>query len=253
MNIDLGGMTAFVTGGSKGIGKGIAEALVKCGANVGLTARGQDDLDAAVAELNEIRDGASFGVVGDVSDFGSITAAVAAVVDRFGGLDFAVNNAGIDGDGGLLHETGPENWRRVIGINLDGVAYSMMAEFAEMTKRSGGAIVNVASVEGHGILPNNAAYTTTKHTLMGLTKATAADYAPHGIRINSVSPGVVATPLTMAAPLKDSTERMADRIPMGRIGQPEDIGPTVAFLLSGLSGYTTGADLVVDGAFLLRE
>lgn len=164
-----------------------------------------------------------------------------------------MNNAGIAGKPGLLHQTGPENWRRVMGINLDGVAYAMMAEIEEMMKVGGGSIVNIASVEAHTILKEFPTYTASKHALIGLTKGTAADYAEHGIRINSVSPGVIRTPLTMAEGQKEVTDRLAARIPQGRLGEPEEIARSVVFLLSDLSDYTTGADLVVDGGFLLRE
>jgi NAD(P)-dependent dehydrogenase (short-subunit alcohol dehydrogenase family) len=164
-----------------------------------------------------------------------------------------VNNAGIAGKAGLLHQTGPESWRQVIGIDLDGVAYTMMAEIEEMMKVGGGSIITIASVEADTILKEFPAYMASKHALIGLTKGTASDYAPYKIRINTVSPGVIRTPLTMAPGQKEVTARLAARIPQGRPGESEEIARSVAFLLSDLSGYTTGADLVVDGGFLLRE
>lgn len=253
MNIDLKGKTAFVTGASKGIGKAIAETLVACGANVGLVARGKEELDAVVAELNGRYPGRALALQGDVSSYVQVRDAIQQTVRRFGGLHLAVNNAGVAGSPGLLHESGQENWRHVMDINLDGVAFAMMLEIAEMMKAGGGAIVNIASVEAHTILKEFPAYVASKHALIGLSKATAADYAAHRIRINSVSPGVIRTPLTMADGQKEVTDRLAVRIPEGRLGEPEEIAQSVAFLLSDLSGYTTGADLVVDGGFLLRE
>jgi NAD(P)-dependent dehydrogenase (short-subunit alcohol dehydrogenase family) len=253
MNIDLNGKTAFVTGGSKGIGKAIAETLVDCGANVGVMARGKEELDRVVAALNAKYGGRALALQGDVSSCEQVSNAVRRTAQHFGGLHVAVNNAGIAGKAGLLHETGPENWRQVMGINLDGVAYAMMAEIDEMMKVGGGSIVNIASVEAHTILKQFPAYVASKHALIGLTKGAAADYAEHGIRINSVSPGVIRTPLTMAEGQKAVTDRLAARIPQGRLGEPEEIARSVAFILSDLSGYTTGTDLVVDGAFLLRE
>jgi len=253
MNIDLTGKTAFVTGGSKGIGKGIAETLADCGANVGFMARGEDELDAVAAALNSKHVGCALALQGDVSKYEQISGAIRRTAQHFGGLHLAVNNAGIAGKFGLLHETGPENWRQIMGINLDGVAYAMMTELEEMLKTGGGSIVNIASVEAHTILKGNPVYTASKHALIGLTKGTAADYAQHGIRINSISPGVIRTPLVMAEALKAQTERLALRIPQGRLGEADDIARSVVFLLSDLSGYTTGADLVVDGGFLVRE
>lgn len=253
MNIDLTNKTAFVTGGSKGIGKAIAQTLAACGANVGIMARGREDLDATVAAINAGSGGRALSLPGDVSKFDDITKAVRRTVETFGGLQLAVNNAGVAGDPGLLHVTGQENWRKVMGVNLDGVAYAMMAEADQMLNSGGGAIVNIASVEAHTILPQFTAYTASKHALIGLTKGAAADYARHGIRVNSVSPGVIRTPLTMAEGQKSVTDRLAERIPAGRIGEPEEIASAVAYLLSDLASYASGADLVVDGAFLLRE
>lgn len=139
-----------------------------------------------------------------------------------------------------------------MSINLDGVAFAMMREIGEMVKLGGGSIVNIASVQAHTTLKEFPAYVASKHALIGLTKATAADYAPFGIRINSVSPGIIGKP-TMAPGQKAVTHWRDARIPLGRLGEPEDVARIVAFILSDLSAYTTGADLVVDGAFLLRD
>lgn len=253
MNIDLNGKVALVTGGSRGIGRSIADVLVDSGAKVVIMARGQRDLDSAVAELEARRRGSALGVQGDVSSQEQLVSAVQRTVAHFGGLHLAVNNAGIAGKPGLLHATGAENWRQVMGVNLDGVAWAMIAEIEEMMKAGSGSIVNIASVEAHTILKQFPAYVASKHALIGLTKATAADYAGLGIRINSVSPGVIRTPLTMAEGQKEVTDRLATRIPLGRLGEADEIARAVVFLLSDLSGYTTGTDLVVDGAFLLRE
>ena len=253
MNIDMTGKTAFVTGGSKGIGKAIAETLADCGANVGIMARGKDELEAVAAALNSKHVGCALALQGDVSSYDQATRAIRQTAQHFGGLHLAVNNAGIAGKFGLLHETGPENWRQIMGINLDGVAYAMMTELEEMMKAGGGSIVNIASVEAHTILKENPVYTASKHALIGLTRGSAADYAQHGIRVNSISPGVIRTPLVTTEAMKALTDRLAARIPQGRLGESEEIARSVVFLLSDLSGYTTGADLVVDGGFLVRE
>ncbi len=253
MKIDLTNKAAFVTGGSKGIGKAVAEALAACGAHAGIMARGPEELEATVAAINARDGGRALALPGDVSKYEDVGDAVRRTAREFGGLHLAVNNAGVAGQAGLLHRTGRENWRHVMGINLDGVAFAMMFEIEEMLKDGRGSIVNIASVEAHSILKEFPAYTASKHALLGLTKGAAADYAHHGIRINSVSPGVIRTPLTMAEGQKEVTDRLAARIPEGRLGEPQEIASAVAFILSDLSSYTTGADLVVDGAFLLRE
>ncbi len=253
MVIDLSGKVAFVTGGSSGIGAAITNMLITCGARVGVMAIDGREVKAFVNSQNEAAPGTAYGITGDVADAAQVTAAVDATEHHFGGLHLAVNNAGIAGKPGLLDESGVENWRRVLGVNLDGVAYSIMAEAAAMKRAGGGAIVNIASVEAHTVLKHFPAYVASKHAVIGLTKATAFDYAEHGIRINSVSPGVIETPLTTAPGQKEVTDRLAERIPLNRIGKPEEIARTVAFLLSDLSGYTTGADFVVDGAYLLRD
>jgi NAD(P)-dependent dehydrogenase (short-subunit alcohol dehydrogenase family) len=169
VNIDFTGKAAFVTDGSKGIGKAIAETLVASGANVGVMARGKDELEATVAELNARGGGRALAVAGDVSDFDEVGDAIRRTAQEFGGLHLAVNNAGIAGRSGLLHETGPENWRTIMGVNLDGVAFAMMAEIEEMLKVGGGSIVNIASVEAHTILRHNPVYTASKHALLALT------------------------------------------------------------------------------------
>ena len=253
LRIDLTNKVAFVTGGSKGIGKAIAEVLTACGAHVGIMARGREDLETTVAAINAKTGGRALALQGDVSKFEDVGDAVRRTAAHFGGLHLAVNNAGVAGQPGLLHRTGRENWRQVMSINLDGVGFAMMFEIEEMLRSGGGSIVNIASVEAHTVLKEFPVYTASKHALLGLTKGTAADYAPHRIRINSISPGVIRTPLTMAEGQREVTDRLAARIPLGRLGEPEEIAKAVAFVLSDHSGYMTGADLVVDGAFLLRE
>jgi NAD(P)-dependent dehydrogenase (short-subunit alcohol dehydrogenase family) len=253
MKIDLSGSNAVVTGGAEGIGYAVAEALAACGANVGLLDRNEALLHEAVAALTARDGGRAIGVVADVSDAEQLRTGIARVAEEWAGLHLAVNNAGVAGAPGLLHEMGLANWRAVLGVNLDGVGVAMMAEIEHMLRAGGGSIVNIASVEAHAVLKGFPSYTTSKHAVRGLTKAVALDYAPHGIRVNSVSPGVIRTPLTMAPGQVEVTERLAEKIPLGRLGVASEIAATVAFLLSDLSSYTTGSDFLVDGGFLLRE
>lgn len=152
----------------------------------------------------------------------------------------------------MLHESEIENWHKVINVNLDGVYYAMKYELSEMLKNGGGSIVNIGSVEGHTILPEFSAYVATKHAISGLTKVAAREYADKGIRINTVCPGVIRTPLVETPGQKEVTDRLEKTIPMERLGTPREIAHAVAFLLSDLSSYTTGIDFISDGAFLLR-
>jgi NAD(P)-dependent dehydrogenase (short-subunit alcohol dehydrogenase family) len=249
MKIDLSNKVAFVTGASKGIGRAIAETLAACGASVALFARESAELRAVETAINQQAGGRALAVPGDAAKAEEVAEAIRQTVAHFGGLHLAVNNAGVAGDFGPLHESTPENWRKVLGVNLDGVFYAMKYELGEMLKAGSGSIVNIGSVEGHLLLAENPAYTTTKHGIAGLTLTAAHDYADKGIRINTVSPGVIKTPLTDG--LAETTARLQKVIPMKRLGESQEIANTVAFLLSDLSSYTTGADIVVDGAYLL--
>lgn len=250
MKIDLAGKTAFVTGGTKGIGGAISELLAECGANVGIMARNADDLKRIEKEINSRDGGRALAIQGDVSNPEDLQRAVAVTVANFGDLHLAVNNAGIAGEFGLLHETSLENWRQVLGVNLDGMFYAMKYEIPEMLKTGGGSIVNIGSVEGHTVLRLNPTYTTSKHAITGLTKATARDYADQGIRVNTVCPGVIDTPLAASQP--EITDPLAATIPMKRLGTSREIAQVVAFVLSDLASYMTGVDIIADGAFLLR-
>jgi len=248
MNIDLSNKVAFVTGGSKGIGAGIVEVLTECGANVGFMARTEKEAKDFEKEINARNGGRSFAIIGDVAKEADVQNAIEQTVLQFGQLDYGINNAGIAGEFNLLHETDTDNWKNVLAVNLDGVFYSMKYEIQEMLKNGAGAIVNIGSVEAHTILSRNPAYTTTKHGIIGLTKTAAADYADKGIRVNTVSPGVIDTPLVASA---ESTPGLVKIIPTKRMGTIREIGYTVAFLLSDYSAYTTGSEFLVEGAFLL--
>jgi NAD(P)-dependent dehydrogenase (short-subunit alcohol dehydrogenase family) len=251
MNIDLSNKVAFVTGGSKGIGKSIVKTLAKCGANVVLMSRNPQEIKEVADEINTAGGGKALGIAGDVSIPEDIEAAIKQTIATFGKLDLAVNNAGIVGETGFLHESTAENWQEVFQINVAGIFYAMKYEIIEMLKAGGGSIVNMASVESHMPLRNFPVYTASKHALIGLTKTAAVDYADKGIRINSVSPGVIWTRLIEG--LGDKYVSMfKNSIPLGRIGTGEDIANTVAFLLSDLSAYTTSSDFLVDGGFNVR-
>ncbi len=250
MEIYFNDKVAFIAGASMGIGAAIAKTLAECGASVGLMARREEPLRALEQEIIN-RGGKAFAITGDVSKPEDVQKAILATVEKFGGLHLAVNNAGISGDFGLLHETTIENWRKVLSVNLDGIFYGMKYQIQEMLKSGGGSIVNIASVEATTILPMNPSYTTSKHAIIGLTKTAAYDYAKLGIRINTVSPGVIRTPLVENN--KEISAAMAKVVPQGRMGEPQEIADAVAYVLSDKASYMTGTELIIDGAFLLRQ
>jgi NAD(P)-dependent dehydrogenase (short-subunit alcohol dehydrogenase family) len=174
---------------------------------------------------------------------------VARAVDTYGALHLAVNCAGIAGDELILHEGSLADWRRVLGVNLDGVYNGLMYEIPALLAAGGGSIVNVASVQATLPLHHRPAYTTSKFGVVGLTKNAAKDYAGMNIRVNAVSPGVTDTPLTASGGA--TSELLASIIPMGRMARPEELANVIAFVLSDAASYVTGAEIVVDGGFLL--
>jgi 2-dehydro-3-deoxy-D-gluconate 5-dehydrogenase len=255
----LEGKHAVVTGGAMGIGFGIVSRLVEAGADVLIA-----DLDGDLAaEKAATLDGPTkvVGIRADVSDVGSGDAIVAAAVEAFGPIDVLVNNAGIYPQVPMLQTT-PELWDRVQGINLRGLAFVSKAVGAHMVERKTGTIVNIASIDGlHPSMVGLAAYDASKGGVVMFTRNFALEMAAHGVRVNAIAPGGIATEGT-SAPLEGSgmTEEelkammegfIANKIPLGRMGEPDDIATVTVFLASPASGYMTGEIVVVDGGTLL--
>jgi 2-keto-3-deoxy-L-fuconate dehydrogenase len=238
---DFQGLVAAVTGGGSGIGLATARLLAARGARVAVL-----DLDPAAAAAGDL-----LPLVADVTDEGSVGAAVAAAVDRLGGLDVLVNNAGI-GAVGTVEDNPYEEWRRVLDTNLLGAVRTTRAALPHLRRSASAAIVNTCSVAATAGLPNRALYSATKGALLSLTLAMAADHVREGIRVNCVAPGTVDTPwvrrLLQQAP-DEQAELLALRArqPTGRLVSAEEVAAAIAYLASPLAAATVGSVLAVDG------
>jgi NAD(P)-dependent dehydrogenase (short-subunit alcohol dehydrogenase family) len=249
----LDGKVAIVTGAASGIGRATAEALARAGVSV-VVADVRDDRGRAVAAaLTEQGHDAVF-VHADVVVDEQVEALVAAAQERFGGLDLAFNNAGVVEAAVPAHLCPPEVWARTLAVNLTGVWSCMRHEIPAMLARGAGAIVNCASVAGLVGFPGSAAYTASKHGVVGLTKAAALDYAQRGIRVNAVCPGVIDTEMVHGLVADDPAARAAMEAmePVGRLGRAEEIAEAVLWLLSDGMSFMTGQAVAIDGGFVAR-
>jgi NAD(P)-dependent dehydrogenase (short-subunit alcohol dehydrogenase family) len=245
----LDGKVAIVTGGGGGIGRETVKVLIENGARVAVA---DINLDAA-QEAAEYSAGGDdvIAVRTDVSDVDSFANLVDTTVARFGRLDIAHNNAGVELGGIDLADVDLAQYERLLAVNQRGVFISMKVEIPQMRKQGSGSIINTASALGLVALPGQSAYIASKHAVIGLTKAAAMEYSAHGIRVNAVLPGVVQTPMIeeMEAISPGFKDMLLKEHPIGRLGTPRDIANAVVWLGSDLSSFVTGSSLVVDGGY----
>lgn len=250
MSYNIDEKTAIVTGAASGIGRATAERLAEEGANVAVVDINVEGGEETVARIENDSGTARF-IETDVSDETEVKQMVEATVDEFGSLELAHNNAGIEGDSGTTVEHTEENWDRVVDTNMKGVWLCMKYEIQAMLESGDGAIVNTSSISGQ-TGAGDAPYVATKHGILGLSRTAAVEYAQEGIRVNAVAPGVIDTPVSdrfrKANP--EEFEQFVQMAPMGRMGEPMEIGNAVVWLLSDEASFATGGLFQVDGGFM---
>lgn len=237
---------AMITGAASGIGRAVAEQLAAQQCQLCLVDQNADALEALAETL-----GKQVKVItstGDLSQADFVENVVAQVEQQFGRLDYALNNAGVTSPAQPLHELTLETWNSVLGVNLNSVFYGLKAQIPLMLKSGGGSVVNTSSMLGLVATQNRAAYVTSKHAVTGLSKAAALDYAQQNIRVNSVHPGYIETPLISHI----DQQMLIQKHPIGRLGTPQEVAELICFLLSDQASFITGAQYVIDGGYTIQ-
>jgi 3-oxoacyl-[acyl-carrier protein] reductase len=244
--VSLRGRRALVSGGASGIGKAAVRRLLLDGADVAIADKDQRAAEAAAAELREAGPVLAFAM--DVGDAAQVESQMRAIAARLGGLDILVTSAGVTHPA-TAWETAPDDWERVLRVNLTGTFLCVRAAAPLMIERGYGRIVMIASITGSFAWSGRAAYAASKGGVLALARSCAVDLAAYGVTVNSISPGPIATPQTEGLHSPLIRERVAMQTPMGRYGTPEEVADAIAFLCSDDARFVTGHDLRVDGGF----
>ena len=246
---DLSGKVAVVTGGGRGIGFAISEALAQHGATVVMCGRSKETLDKAVLAIRA-KSGVAHALPLDVGSDEDVARGRDWLTHELGGIDILINNAGIDPHYAYIEKTSMEAWNEIISVNLTGVFRCCKLLGGMIREKGGGSIINVSSIAGHIGLKRQVPYGASKGGVEQLTKSLAHDWAEHGVRVNAIAYGFVTTDLTEGMTTHEHiAPRLLARIPMGRFGNLEDVAGAAVFLASNASSYVTGHSLLVDGGW----
>lgn len=253
----LEGKVAIVTGGGRGIGKGIAEGFAKFGAKVVITSRKMNDLEATAEEIRTAG-GECFPIQSHLGRMEEIQKMVDAVVAKYGRIDILVNNAGASPAMKSVLETDERLWETVINLNLKGTYFTSQAVAKVMKNQGGGRIINIASVDAYRAEPGVSVYSISKAGVLMVTKAFAKDLAPYNILVNAIAPGPIRSKMMDShwghlppEEAKKEIEKAEKMARLGRFGIPDDIAGAAVYLASAASSYTTGAEILIDGGSLL--
>lgn len=245
----LTGKTAIVTGGTRGIGFEIVKKFLENGANVAFFGSRKESVDKALSKLNNLYPDKADVILGlwdPITDPEAVAQAFDRVEAKFGKIDILVNNAGISSRESLL-DYDPQHFDDIMALNVNAVFICSQAAAKHMYNRGGGAIINTSSMVGQYGQPSGVGYPASKYAVNGITKSLARELGKYNIRVNAVAPGVTATDMVSALP-KEMVDRITLSIPLGRVGQPEEIANAFLFLASDMASYVTGTVLSVDGA-----
>lgn len=248
MNITLSGKRALVTGGNSGIGEAVALALAGSGAKVVINYVSHPDAADSIVQRIKQSGGEAISIAADVSDSTQVAAMFRTIDEVWGGIDILVNNAGIDGTSAATWESEIEPWKKVIDVNLFGAYHCARQALQRMVPQKSGVIVNMTSVHEEIAWSGYSAYTASKAALSMLTKTMAQETAPHNVRVLSVAPGAIKTPINKSVwSDPNSMKDLLEKIPLNRIGQTQEVANMVVVLVSEIASYVTGRTVFVDG------